>query len=94
MDISVKVIDIFDGEKPTKAVCAITLDNMFTVHGVKVIEGVNGKFVGFPFRALKDDEGKPVRKDVFHPITAEAREILKNAVITAYEAELAKRATA
>lgn len=94
MDLSVKVIDIFDGEKPTKAVCSVTLDNMFTVHGVKVIEGANGKFVGFPFRALKDDDGKPIRKDVFHPITAEARKIMNDAVITAYEAELAKRATA
>ncbi|HEY3314731.1 MAG TPA: SpoVG family protein, partial [Bacillota bacterium] len=53
----------------------------FVVHDVRVVEGQNGLFVAMPSR--KTPEG--TFRDVAHPITAEAREMIQGAVIRAYE---------
>jgi stage V sporulation protein G len=71
-------------ESKLKAYCSVVLDGMFVVHDVRVVEGVNGMFVSMPRR--KTNEGE--FKDLAHPITAEAREMIQRAVLDAYfEAE-------
>ncbi|NLC12198.1 MAG: septation regulator SpoVG [Firmicutes bacterium] len=63
-----------------KAIVSITLDNNFVVHDVRVIEGNNGLFVAMPSKKLPDGG----YKDVAHPINAETRQLIQDAVLAAY----------
>jgi len=94
MNFAVKVRSIIDNETALKAVCSVTMDDRFVVHGVKVITTKKGSFITMPFETRKDSEGNEVRKDVFHPITSEARKAMEEAVLAAYEAEKAARSAA
>ncbi|MDH7478828.1 MAG: septation regulator SpoVG [Syntrophomonadaceae bacterium] len=64
-----------------KAVVSITFDGEFVVHDVKVVEGPNGLFVAMPSR--KTPEGE--YRDIAHPISAAAREVIQRAVLKAYQ---------
>lgn len=64
-----------------KAWGSVTLDGMFVIHGVKVIETAEKTFVAMPSRKTAD--GKFL--DVCHPISTEAREIINKAVFAEYE---------
>lgn len=66
-----------------KAFAILTLDEVFVVHGVKVIDGSNGIFVAMPNR--KDSNGEFV--DVAHPITREFKEVVDEAVLTEFNKE-------
>lgn len=68
-------------EGKMKAVVSVTFDNAFVVHDVKVVEGINGIFVAMPSR--KTPEGE--YRDIAHPISAAAREVIQSAVLKAYE---------
>lgn len=63
-----------------KAIVSVTLDNAFVIHDVKVVEGQNGLFVAMPSRKTADGEFR----DIAHPISTSAREIIQSAVLTAY----------
>lgn len=64
-----------------KAIVSVTLDDMFVIHDVKVVEGNNGLFVAMPSRKMPDGEFR----DIAHPINSSAREIIQSAVLRAYE---------
>lgn len=64
-----------------KAIVSVTFDNAFVVHDVKVVEGTNGLFVAMPSRKTPEGEFR----DIAHPISANAREIIQSAVLKAYE---------
>ena len=64
-----------------KAVASVTLDNEFAIHDIKIIEGENGLFIAMPSR--KTPEGE--YRDIAHPISSQAREVLQNAIFEAYE---------
>ena len=64
-----------------KAVVSVTFDNSFVVHDVKVIEGKNGLFVAMPSRRTPNGEFR----DIAHPISTGAREIIQEAVLRAYD---------
>jgi len=64
-----------------KAIVSITLDDMFVIHDVKVVEGNNGLFVAMPSRKMPDGEFR----DIAHPINSSARELIQSAVLQAYE---------
>lgn len=64
-----------------KAVASVTLDNEFAIHDIKIIEGEKGLFIAMPSR--KTPEGE--YRDIAHPISHEAREVLQSAVLEAYE---------
>lgn len=70
-----------EGTGNLRAYATVTLDGAYVVHGLKIMEGEGGLWVGMP--ASKNKKGE--FKDVFHPINKEARELLVNAVIGAYE---------
>ncbi len=67
-------------EGKMKAIVSVTLDNAFVIHDVKVAEGQNGLFVAMPSRKTADGEFR----DIAHPISTSAREIIQSAVLTAY----------
>ncbi len=62
------------------AVASITIDDCFVVHDIKIINGKDGLFISMPSR--KTPEGE--YKDIVHPINTETREMIKQAVMTAY----------
>lgn len=60
-----------------KAIVSVTIDDMFVVHDMKIIEGQNGLFVAMPSRKTPDGE----YKDIAHPINTEAREMLQGKIL-------------
>jgi stage V sporulation protein G len=80
----VRVRRVTGSDSKLKALCSVVFDDMFVVHELRVIEGINGLFVAMPRRKTAEGEFK----DLAHPITAEAREEIQRAVLAAYnEAE-------
>ena len=77
-DIRVRKIN---SEGRMKAVVSVTFDGSFVVHDIKVIEGQEKLFVAMPSRKTPEGEFK----DIAHPINAETREFLQNAIISKYE---------
>jgi stage V sporulation protein G len=77
---SVKVVPI-RGEGATRAMASVTLNDSFVIHGVRVLEGENGLFVGMPRQ--KDSEGN--FRDIAHPVTAEARALVASQVLEEYQ---------
>ena len=80
-DAKVKKVN---GSSRLKAVAEITIEGVFVVHELRVIEGNNGLFVAMPSRQV----GENLYKDIAHPINVETRQVIEEAVIKAYaEAE-------
>lgn len=71
------------------AVADITLDDVFVIRGVRLVDGRKGSFVSFPVRKNKDDE----YVDICYPITKELREDIHAAIedALAEETKTAKR---
>ena len=83
-DVRVRLIQKEDSK--LKAVASITIDNAFAIHDIKVVDGTEGCFVAMPSRKASDGE----YRDIAHPINAEARAELIDAILKAYNEELAK----
>ncbi|NOZ82372.1 MAG: septation protein spoVG [Euryarchaeota archaeon] len=64
-----------------KAYASVTFDGAYVVHRLCVMEGEHGLWVRMP--AVRNRRGE--YRDVFHPISREAREMLVSAVLEAYE---------
>ena len=92
MKYSVKVRKVIENGKPLKATCSVTMDEQFTVHGVKVIQTEKGRFIAMPSEAYKDNDGNEQFRDVCHPITSDARKAMEEAVLAAYDAKIAEEA--
>ncbi len=73
-------------EDRLKAFATVTLDGVFAVHNMKVVNGNKGLIVCMPSRKIKDGS----YKDIAHPITNEFRHALEQVILKAYNAELAK----
>ena len=86
-DIKVRKIN---AEGRMKAVVSVTFDDCFVVHDIKVIEGQEKLFIAMPSRKTPDGEFK----DIAHPINAQVREYLENAILEKYESALAEEASA
>ena len=63
-----------------KATASVTLDNEFAVHGIKIIAGEASNFISFPSRKMINGE----YRDIAHPINAETREKIQDAILEAY----------
>lgn len=92
MNFDVKIHKLIDNGKPLKATASVTIDNAYALHNVRVIETDKGAFMGMPFETYTDKDGNEVRKDIFHPISSEARKALEEAVITAYNEKVKEQA--
>ena len=77
-DVKVRKVD---GTSRLKAIVEITIDEVFVVHELRVIEGKNGLFVAMPSRQV----GENTYKDVAHPINAETRKMIEDDVLKAYD---------
>ena len=80
----IKIRKTFD-EGPMKAIVSVTFDGQLAVHDIKVINARDKFFIVMPSRKNPDD----TYRDIVHPINAQFRSTLEEAVIEAYEAELA-----
>lgn len=64
-----------------KAVVSITLDDVFVVHDIKVIEGEKGLFIAMPSRKSADGE----YRDIAHPINSETRKLIQDRILWEYK---------
>ena len=77
---NVKVNRVANGEGGLKAFCDIVFDDAFCVHGLRILETQNGDtVVAMPARKVKD-----AWKDIAHPINAETRKEIVEAVLEEY----------
>ncbi len=83
MEISEVRITIRD-EEVLKCFANVIFDNCFVVRGVKVIQLNKGYLVSMPSHKRPDG----THCDIAHPINAEMRRKLEEAVITAYTDEV------
>ncbi len=68
-------------EGKMKAIVSITLDDVFVVHDIKVIEGEKGIFIAMPSKKTMDGE----YRDITHPINSKTREMFQRAILEKYE---------
>lgn len=64
-----------------KAIASITIDDVFVIHDIKVIESDKGLFIAMPSRKRPDG----TFRDIAHPINPEVRSMLEKAIIDAYK---------
>ena len=81
-----KIVD--KPESMVKAYASVSFDGAFAVHGIKVCENENGRFVSMPSMPYKDRNGETKYSDTFHPISKGAREALNRSVLNAYDLKL------
>ena len=79
----IKVRKLFD-EGPMKAIVSVTFDGQLAVHDIKVINARDKFFIVMPSRKNPDVS----YRDIVHPINAQFRGVLEEAVISAYNKEL------
>lgn len=70
-----------ESDSRMKAIASITLDEVFVVHDIRVIDGNNGLFVAMPSKRTPDGEFR----DIAHPINATMRAIVQDAVLAKYD---------
>ena len=81
-DVRIRLVNKEDNK--LKAVASMTIDECFVIHDIKIIEAAEGAFIAMPSRKTNDGEFK----DIAHPLNTETREIIKEAILTAYYDEL------
>lgn len=69
------------------AFVSITFNDCFVVRGLKIIDGLDGRFVAMPARKKKDS----TYQDIAHPITREFRERLEAVVLGEYRRQYEER---
>ena len=86
--VRVKIDRMIDRpDSSVKAYASATIGGAFAVHDIAVRENDRGLFVTMPSVKFTKN-GKTEYADTFHPVTAEAREALYNAVLDAYNQQL------
>lgn len=68
-------------EGKMRAVVSITIDDVFVVHDIKVIEGEKGLFIAMPGRKASDGE----YRDIAHPINSETRDKIQSLILEKYQ---------
>ena len=76
----IKVRKLFE-DGPMKAIVSVTFDGQLAVHDIKVINARDKFFIVMPSRKNPDE----TYRDIVHPINAQFRGMLEDAVIAAYE---------
>ena len=71
-------------EGKMRAIVSITIDNVFVIHDIKVIEGEKGMFIAMPSKQSVDGE----YRDIAHPINSETREKIQRTILEQYEKAL------
>ena len=71
-------------EGKLKAVVSMTIEDVFVVHDIKVIEGEKGLFIAMPSKKTADGE----YRDIAHPINSQTREIIQKSILDSYQKSL------
>lgn len=82
-DVRVRKVET---DSKMKAVASITIDDVFVVHDIKVIEGEKGLFIAMPSRKATDGE----YRDIAHPINSTTRENIQNIILNKYQEVMAQ----
>lgn len=77
-DVRVRLTDKEDSNM--KAVASITIDGVFVVHDIKVIQGNEKLFIAMPSKKDANDNFK----DIAHPINSETRIAIQDKVLAKY----------
>lgn len=77
--VSVKKVEKEDSRM--KGIATIVLDDQLAIHDIRIIEGDNGLFTAMPSR--KTATGG--YRDVAHPITPTARNMIEKAILDVYK---------
>ena len=87
--ISVRIdrLNSYEGSS-TRAFASANIGGAFAIHGIRVIDSQKGLFVAMPQNSYTAEDGETKYRDLFHPITAEARAELNDKVMEAYEQKL------
>lgn len=88
LQVKIDKLSNYEGNK-VKAFATVTIANSFAIHGVRIINGEKGLFVAMPTSSYQKD-GKTEYRETFHPVSAEARAKFNEAVLNAYEKEIAQ----
>lgn len=87
MKIKSKIDRLIDNpETSVKAAASVTIDGVFAVHGLRVIQGKDKLFVRMPSVSYNDKEGNTQYSDIFHSITKAGHEAVQQSVLNAYDA--------
>lgn len=78
----VKVFPV--NEDRLKAYVSVTIDSVFVIRDLKVIQGPTGLFVAMPSKKRKDGQFR----DIAHPLNQETRAMIEDMIFEAYEKEL------
>lgn len=70
-----------------RAIVSITIEDTLAVHDIKIVQGDERMFVAMPSR--KDENG--VFRDIVHPISPAARQLVEDQILDAYSRYLAIR---
>ncbi|MCM1568022.1 MAG: septation regulator SpoVG [Roseburia sp.] len=76
-------------EGKMKAIVSITIDDVFVIHDIKVIEGEKGLFVAMPSKRAADGE----YRDIAHPINSETRDCIQDIIMKNYQRVLGEPET-
>lgn len=69
-----------------KALATIVLNDQIQIRGLRVMDGQNGLFVGYPIDAFYKGEDT---RNIVLPITRQLREHIENCVLEKYKAAIA-----
>lgn len=69
-----------EGDSKTKAFADIAIGD-FIVKGLRVVQGAKGLFLAMPQEKAKDGKWY----NLFYPVTKESRQVLSEAVLSAYQ---------
>lgn len=78
----VKIRRIFakDQSEKVRTIASVTFDDVFVVHDIKIIDGLERRFISMPNHRARNDK----IQDIAHPINAEFRSEVETAVLNAY----------
>ena len=71
-----------------KAIASVSLDGMFVVKGLKVMDGRKGLFVSMPQETFSGKDGQKQYSNTFFALTNSAKMQLQEAVLDAYQLRL------
>ena len=87
--IQVRIDRLNDYEgSSVRAFASANIGGAFAIHGIRVVDSQKGLFVSMPQNSYKDGNGNTKYSDIFHAVTADARNELNGKVMDAYEQAL------
>ena len=83
MKLEARILKLVGGDK-LKAYASVCVEDKLLIKGIKIIDGVNGRFASMPSRKTRQGE----YADICFPITPDMREEIEKAVLDAYSKKL------